>query len=200
MRKIKKIFNGFVPVVIDCEMSGVNPLEHALLEVGAFHLDIKNNELVMGDSFHQHVIGFEGAKYNDDAMKVNGIIADHPLRFAIDEKSMMKKFRDFLRLKIKEVGARRAILVGHNIHFDLNFLLECQKRTGIELPIHHFCVIDTASLGLLMFQETVLAKILKKAKIEFDHAQAHGALYDAEKTAEIVCHIFNRSFENAEKD
>lgn len=200
MRKIKKIFNGFAPVVIDCEMSGVNPMAHALLEIGAFHLDLEQERLVIGNAFHQHVIGFEGAKYNEEAMKIHGIIADHPLRFAIDEKAMMNKFREFLLVRIKEVGARRAILMGHNIHFDLGFLLECQKRTGVELPIHHFCVIDTASLGLFAFQETVLAKILKKAKIEFDHAQAHGALYDAQKTAEVICHIFNRSFENTVKD
>ncbi|MBM4211118.1 MAG: ribonuclease T [Gammaproteobacteria bacterium] len=200
MRKIKKIFNGFLPVVLDCEMSGVNPAQNALLEIAAFHLDLDQNQLVVGPAFHQHVIGFEGAMYNEKAMKVNGIIPDHPLRFAIEERVMMEKFQDFLHQRIREVGAKRAILVGHNIHFDLNFLLACQERTGIELPIHHFCVIDTATLGVLMFHETVLSKILKKAKIDFDQAQAHGALYDAQKTAEVACYIFNHFLENKAKD
>ena len=191
MKNIKKIFNGLLPLVIDCEMSGVDPLKHAILEVAAYEL-LYTEQLELGDYYHQHVMPFPEAKFNEDAMQINGIVVDHPLRFAIDERKMMQTLSDFIQRRLRQSKCSRAILIGHNVHFDLAFLIEAQKRTDIILPIHHFCVLDTASLGLYLYQETVLAKIIRKAAIEFDPNQAHGALYDAQKTAELVCQMFNQ--------
>ena len=76
--------------------------------------------------------------------------------------------------------------------FILTWLFSLKRRNGRIL----FCpsiifVLDTASLGLYLYQETVLAKIIRKAAIEFDPNQAHGALYDAQKH-ELVCQMFNQ--------
>ena len=191
MSKIKKMFNGLVPIVIDCEMSGVDPSKHALLEVAAYALE-HNNELCLAEHYHQHVNPFPGALFDQQAMEINGIIADHPLRFAIDEHTMLEQLNEFIHKQLTIHGANRAILVGHNIHFDLAFLTAAQERTGIKLRIHHFCVLDTATLGMLFFSQSVLAKIIKKAGIQFDPNLAHGALYDAKKTAELFCYFFNR--------
>ena len=46
-------------------------------------------------------------------------------------------------------------------------------------------------LSALYCGETVLAKAVTKAGIEWDNNEAHSALYDTEKTAELFCHIFN---------
>ena len=192
MKNLKKIFNGLLPLVIDCEMSGVDPLKHAILEVAAYELNFEQR-LGLGDYYHQHVLPFPNAKFDESAMQVNGIVVDHPLRFAIDELKMMETLSDFIKRRVKKAKCSRAILIGHNVHFDLAFILQAQRRTGVILPIHHFCVLDTASLGLYLYQETVLARIIRKAGIEFDPNQAHGALYDAEKTAELVCWMFNQA-------
>ena len=40
--------------------------------------------------------------------------------------------------------------------------------------------------------QTVLAKACRAAGIEFDNKQAHSALYDTERTAELYCLIVNR--------
>ena len=40
--------------------------------------------------------------------------------------------------------------------------------------------------------QTVLAKACRAAGIEFDNSQAHSALYDTERTAELYCLIVNR--------
>ena len=37
-----------------------------------------------------------------------------------------------------------------------------------------------------------LAKAAKAAGIEFDSGQAHSAIYDAERTADLFCNIVNR--------
>jgi ribonuclease T len=47
-------------------------------------------------------------------------------------------------------------------------------------------------LGGFFYNETVLARALRKARIPYNPLEAHGALYDALKTAELYCHLFNK--------
>ncbi|MGR9074041.1 MAG: hypothetical protein ACU833_13340, partial [Gammaproteobacteria bacterium] len=51
---------------------------------------------------------------------------------------------------------------------------------------------DTATLGGLVYGQTVLSKAVQKAGLDWDNAKAHSALYDAEQTAELFCRIVNR--------
>ncbi len=92
-----------------------------------------------------------------------------------------------------QTGCTRAILVGHNAFFDLGFLNAAVERTGIKRnPFHPFSSFDTATLGGLAYGQTVLAKALEAAGISWDPREAHSAIYDAEKTAELFCTIVNQ--------
>jgi ribonuclease T len=51
---------------------------------------------------------------------------------------------------------------------------------------------DTTTLAALALGQTVLAKACQAAGIAFDNKEAHSALYDTERTAELFCHIVNR--------
>ena len=51
---------------------------------------------------------------------------------------------------------------------------------------------DTTTLSGLALGQTVLAKACIAAEIEFDNNEAHSALYDTEKTAELFCFIVNK--------
>ena len=42
-----------------------------------------------------------------------------------------------------------------------------------------------------MYGQTVLAKAMKAAGISFDQNEAHSAIYDAQKTAELFCMMMN---------
>ena len=44
-----------------------------------------------------------------------------------------------------------------------------------------------------MLGHTVLAQACKRAEIAFSQKEAHSALYDATKTAELFCHLVNRA-------
>ncbi|MBU2826039.1 ribonuclease T, partial [Acidithiobacillus ferrooxidans] len=59
-------------------------------------------------------------------------------------------------------------------------------------PFHLFSTFDTVSLAGLAYGETVLAKAALAAGLDWDHTQAHSALYDARQTAELFCRIVNR--------
>ena len=90
------------------------------------------------------------------------------------------------------------MLVGHNAWFDLLFIKEAVQRTGIKSPFHAFTCFDTATLAGFIYGQTVLAKAAKAAGISFDTNEAHSAIYDAKKTAELFCMMVN-SWRDANK-
>jgi len=112
---------------------------------------------------------------------------------AIDEKDALDKLFTPIKAAVKRNECKRAILVGHNPAFDINFLNAAIERTKHKRsPFHPFSSFDTATLGGLAYGQTVLAKIAEAAGLEWDNDKAHSALYDAEQTAQIFCMIINR--------
>ena len=190
---IARRFRGFMPVVVDVETGGLNPQTDALLELAAVLLDVDaNGKIIPVDRIQVHVHPFEGANLNPVSMKINGIDIDHPFRGALDEAEALKQFFQPIRQRVKLNGARRAVLVGHNAAFDLAVINAACERTGNKKnPFHPFSTFDTVTLSALALGETVLAKALEAIGLEWDSAQAHGALYDAEQTAELFCRIVN---------
>jgi len=98
-----------------------------------------------------------------------------------------------VRKALREFDCQRAILVGHNAAFDLNFLNAAIRRTGYKRsPFHQFSCFDTATLGGLAYGQTVLSKAVMAAGIDWNNDEAHSAVYDTERTAELFCRIVNR--------
>lgn len=130
---------------------------------------------------------------DEAALKFNKIDPHHPFRMAIDEKDALNMLFKPIKEAVKRNNCTRAILVGHNPAFDIGFLNAAIQRTQIKRsPFHPFSTFDTATLGGLVYQQTVLAKMAQAAGLEWDNDKAHSALYDAEKTAELFCRIVNR--------
>ena len=192
---ISKRFRGFLPVVVDVETAGFNDQTDALLEIAAVTVNLnENQDLVIAETFHVHVDPFEGANLDPKALAFNGIDPNHPFRNALPEKKALKEIFEPLRKIVKACNCNRAILVGHNAFFDLGFINQAAARTHYKKnPFHPFSTLDTVSLSALTYGQTVLAKSIEKAGIEWDHRQAHSALYDAEKTAELFCKIVNQN-------
>jgi ribonuclease T len=193
-KQIKKRFDGYLPVVVDVETSGVDSVKNALLEVAAAYVDYdaEGKLVVQEETYTTHVNPFEGARIDDEALKINNIDPYHPFRFAIDEEQAITELFDYATKALKATGCRRALLVGHNAYFDLSFVNAAMKRSKIKRsPFHAFTVFDTATIGGVFFGKTILAKALKQAAIPFDKNEAHAALYDTLKTAELFCQAVN---------
>lgn len=186
-------FRGFLPVVVDVECGGFNPNTDALLEIAAVLIEIQaDGSLLPGESWRYHVQPFPGANLEPASLAVTGIDPFHPLRPAIPEKEAMTRLFKDIRRAMKENDCTRAILVGHNAHFDLNFINAAIERTKIKRnPFHPFSCFDTATLAGVAYGQTVLGKALQAAGIEWDSGAAHSAAYDAQKTAELFCKICN---------
>lgn len=187
-------FRGYLPVVIDVECGGFNPNTDALLEIAAVLIEMRpDGVLTPGESWRYHVQPFEGANLEPDSLAVTGIDPFHPLRPAIAERDALSRLFQDIRRAMKDNDCTRAILVGHNAYFDLNFLNAAVARTQIKRnPFHPFSSFDTATLAGVAYGQTVLGKALQAAGIAWDSSEAHSAAYDAQRTAELFCAVCNR--------
>lgn len=186
-------FRGFLPVVVDVETAGFNAKTDALLEIAAVTLVFNEaGQLTVDETHSSHVQPFPGANLDESSLAFTGIDPHHPFRFAVSEFDALKAIFEPIRKLVKEQACTRAILVGHNPAFDLSFLKAAVDRTGIKRnPFHHFSTFDTVTLSALAYGQTVLARAMKAAGIEWNNDYAHSAKYDAEKTAELFCKIVN---------
>jgi ribonuclease T len=191
---ISERFRGFLPVVIDVETGGFIASTDAILEVAATTVRMDENGLLGVHRTHNfHVQPFEGANIEQSALDFTGIDPYHPFREAIPEPAALDELFGVVRKELRDQQCTRAILVGHNAHFDAGFINAAVERCGIKRnPFHPFSYFDTATLSGLAYGQTVLAKACAEAGIAFDNNEAHSAAYDAERTAELFCDIVNR--------
>lgn len=191
---IAQRFRGFLPVVVDVETAGFDAQRHALLEIAAVIIKMRpDGRLEPGATLACHVLPFVGSEIDPKALAFNGIDPEHPFRDAVSEQDALAKVLTPIRKAVKSHGCNRAILVGHNAHFDLGFVKAAVERTGYKRnPFHAFSVFDTVTLAGLMFGQTVLARAAKEAGLQWRNDEAHSAIYDAEQTARLFCTVVNR--------
>ncbi|HFC92945.1 MAG TPA: ribonuclease T [Leucothrix mucor] len=192
---IAQRFRGFLPVVIDLETGGFNHQTDALLEVAASFLRIDEAGMLSRvKTVNWHLTPFEGSNLDPKSLEVNGIDPDLPFRqaIAVDERIAINALFKAVRAEIKLNKCTRAVLVGHNASFDLNFLNAAVARLSQKRnPFHPFSTFDTVSLAALAYGQTVLARSVQAAGFPWDSAEAHSAVYDTEKTADLFCQIMN---------
>ena len=191
---IHQRFRGFLPVIIDMETGGFRAATDAILEIAGSIVRMDDaGRLYVHQTHCFHVAPFEGANIEQSALDFTGIDPYHPFREAVAEKEALGELFRIVRREIRDQGCNRAILVGHNAHFDAGFLAAAVERCDIKRnPFNPFSNFDTATLAGLAYGQTVLAKSCAEAGIAFDASQAHSAAYDAERTAELFCAIVNR--------
>jgi ribonuclease T len=197
-------FRGFLPVVVDVETAGFNCKTDALLEIAATILRMDDKgDLYCHETHAYNIEPFKGANLDESALKFTGINPFNPFRMSKPEDFVLREIFKPIRKEIKDTNCTRAILVGHNPTFDLNFLNAAIDRNQIKRnPFHKFSTFDTATLGGLAYGQTVLSRAAQAAGLDWDDESAHSAKYDTEQTAELFCRIINRwhKLEKIEED
>jgi ribonuclease T len=187
-------FRGFLPVVVDVETGGFDSKRDALLEMAAVFLDWSDEKgWNRSETIAHQIEPFEGANLDEASLKFNKIDPFHPFRMAVSEDRAVGEIFQSVREAVADHGCTRAILVGHNPAFDLAFVKAAAHRLKIKKnPFHQFSTFDTAAIAGVALGQTVLARAVQAAGIAWDQEEAHSAIYDAQKTADLFCAIVNR--------
>ncbi len=189
---LKNKFRKYLPVVVDLETGGFNSKENAILEIAITLIEESEDALLVGETHRFHIEPYEGLVVEDESLEFTKINLNHPLRNAVPESYALKELFTIINKAKAKYECSRAILVGHNAHFDLAFLNEAIARNNIKRsPFHPFSVLDTVSLGVLATNQTVLARICDSLSIDYDSKEAHSAAYDSDVTAKVFCRVLN---------
>jgi len=192
-RRMSERFRGYLPVVVDVETGGFDWNRHALLEIAAIPVELDDaGELVPGEVASAHLVPAPGTEIDPKSLEITGIDLDHPFRLAKPEREALDHVFAAVRAAVRRHECQRAILVGHNAHFDLHFLNAAVARVAHKRnPFHPFSVFDTVTLAGVAYGQTVLARAVQAAGLEWNSDEAHSAVYDAERTAQVFCRIAN---------
>ncbi len=187
-------FRGYLPVAVDVETGGFNVVTDALLEIAVVLIDMDAEGTLRRGAIHDfHVKPFDGARLDPASLAVTGIDPWHPLRPALPERDALQRVFREVRHAVRTYNCRRAILVGHNAAFDLACINAAVARADVKRnPFHPFSCFDTATLAGAALGQTVLAKAVTVAGLEWDADSAHSARYDAERSADLFCLVCNR--------
>lgn len=193
IRRMNERFRGFLPVVVDVETGGFDWNRHALLEIAVQPIELDDEGLLVpGEIASAHLIPAPGTDIDPKSLEITGIDLNHPFRLAKPEHEALDHVFAAVRAAVRKHECQRAILVGHNAHFDLNFLNAAVARTQHKRnPFHPFSVFDTVTLAGVAYGQTVLARAAMAAGIAWNGEHAHSAVYDTERTAELFCKIVN---------
>lgn len=187
-------FRGYLPVVVDVETGGFDCNRHALLEIAAVPIEYdESGAFVCGPTVTTHVHPFPGSEIDPKSLAITGIDVDHPFRDAKHEREALDHIFIPVRAAARRAGCQRAILVGHNASFDLGFLNAAVARVQHKRnPFHPFSTFDTVTLAGLAYGQTVLSRAVQAAGMPWDGNEAHSAVYDTERTAQLFCDVLNR--------
>jgi ribonuclease T len=194
MPQISDRFRGFLPVVVDVETGGFNAKTDAILEIAACIICMDDfGRIKIAETISANIVPFQGSRIEPSSLEFTGIDLDDPKRKPVSEKVAMQEILLPVRQELRATDCQRAVLVGHNPAFDLGFLNAAVSRINYKRnPFHPFSSFDTATLGGLAFGQTVLARAVQAAGLDWDESKAHSAEYDTVKTAELFCTVVNR--------
>lgn len=165
---------------IDIETTGLDPRYNEIIELAAIRYDC-GKEIARFQSLVN-----PGVDIDDFIEELTGITNDM-LTDAPNLETVLPEFRSFIKDEI---------LVGHNIHFDINFIYDCSETIGLSPLSNDF--VDTLRLGRRIFPELQNHKLNTLCeRCSISNGSAHRALSDCERAHGCYSYMRNYAEENA---
>ncbi|WPK10270.1 exonuclease domain-containing protein [Lysinibacillus louembei] len=144
----EKFLRNVKYLVFDIETTGIFPLFHEMIEIGA--IIVENGEVIK--EFHELIKPTN--KINQKISKLTNI-TNKVVAHGVDEETALRRFYEF-------IGDEKYILVGHNARdFDLNFINVRSRMYKLDEELNDFALIDTLYLSKFV-EEEVLAQQRKR--------------------------------------
>ena len=166
---------------IDCETTGLDPRRHEVIEIAVIRatprtvqpiaelaVRVKPTRLADADPKALHINGYTPQGWQHGLSLRDALIAIGP-------------------------QLEGAVLAGHNVAFDREFLDAAWRSTGVPRPDLDHHTLDTASLACpLLTSGKVQSLSLRSLCTHFgiEHAEPHRALVDARASLEIARRLF----------
>jgi DNA polymerase III epsilon subunit family exonuclease len=166
-------------LAFDTETTGLHPIMHRLVEVGAIRFRLDGREVA---TFQQLIDPH--IPIPPDVQQVHGI-TDHMVRGQPSIDHVLPPFIEFL-------GTPDTILLAHNAPFDLGFLAMALIRLGIAFPLHD--LFDTLDMARRLYP-TWPGHSLEHVAMRLNVANGpkHRALSDARLVKDVFLELLRRT-------
>lgn len=175
---------------LDTETTGLDSYENDVIEIAAVMFEDSDDKPVEVGRFVGTMSAAKGTTVDIEALQVNHrlLMNDVDIDDAFMRNNVLKSFAEWLATYV----TKETIIIGHNISFDLEFLLEIFDRIDIDLSrILKRPVIDTKQLALF-FKDANVLELNNTRLVTLNNAlfgvnvqeNAHEALADAFDTAQ----------------
>ena len=201
-------------IVIDIESGGLSPIKNPITQIAyeAFQLD--DYEMLGENSMY--VKPYNNLILKTKALEVTGITPQKLEKEGVDIKTALKKLcEDFQTFNTSGSAKKKPILVGHNIGFDIGFIMYAFNYCKMDISKYLDCnedmygnpvpkYIDTLGLAKSSWgasKEEIkynLTACTKKAGLE--QFEAHSALSDVRATTGLFLYFIEMLRENPDID
>jgi len=174
-------------IIVDTETGGLDPQRHSLLSVAFVSIDgARRVELFVREP---------SLVTNPESMKVNGIDLEMIEREGLSPQEACERLDRFLEGELERAGGKGALLIGHNVAFDLAFLKRLYRLAGREgdHPLISHRSLDThtllwalAALGQIPAAACGSDGAFKHYGVSPPEELRHTALGDAVATQELL--------------
>ncbi|MGX7052130.1 PolC-type DNA polymerase III [Leuconostoc palmae] len=165
-------------VAFDLETTGLSAVTDNIIELSAVKMQLGN----VIDKFSEYINpGFPLSEFTTELTSITDAMVAH----AQPEEETLNSFRQWIG---------DAILIGHNVTFDIGFINAAYKRYE-QLPIKN-PIIDTLPFTRWLYPDYKsyrLGTIAKRFNINLE--QAHRAIFDSETTGHIAWRLIKEAFE-----
>jgi DNA polymerase-3 subunit epsilon len=154
---------------IDLETTGLSQAKgHRIIEIGMIIADL-DTEKELG----RYVRRLNpGRKIDPKAQAVHGI--------SLEDLKDEPKWED-IAPQVNRIINQSHLLVAHNMDFDGSFIVGELLRVGIDPPdIASVCTMEEGRWATPIGKLPTLYELCFAVGVEYDHEQAHGAIYDVE--------------------
>jgi len=186
-------------LVMDLEMSGVDPVVHDIIQIGAC---LYTDKWVLLGTYSQNIYPENIEEFNALSEKIHGLsledLEDEPLIYDV-----LPEFENWVyktaHLNKKFHNLRDVVICGQSVINDINYLQFAYRKAQTEWPFS-FKLIDLHTLAYFYFQILTANKMAVPNKLSLNAIagffgiqraeDAHNALEDAQITADCFKVIF----------
>ena len=162
-------------IVVDLETTGLDPVHCEIIEIGAVHV-------LDGDEVDRFETLIEPSSPLPSIITQITGLTDAELSGAPTIHQVLPEFLEYIG---------DAILVGHNVNFDVNFLYEKTLEHTGSLLTNSF--VDTLRLSRILYPQARSHKLSEMGRIcQIPNSHAHRAMADVEQTWKLYEHLKHR--------
>lgn len=178
-------------IVFDTETNGLYPEGGSLLSIGAIRYEWDQNEILKEKARFERFY-YPKEPFNARAIMVNGLTKEKIVELRGDAAYPEHFFDDYSAFKEFCEGVR--LIAGHNVSFDVGFIPVLKNRRKLDIMKSNADVVCSAWMpDKDDWKWPTLEETARFYSVPFSPDEAHGALYDASISGEILKRMLKRA-------